>query len=85
MKEVGRCPNCGAKLPKGKHGIVKCEYCDSEFADETPRFVIGDIADNYLRMVSEYNDFKICRIGSIQESQTEYIEQIKQIQKEVKA
>lgn len=36
MKQLNKCPNCGATIAKMVGGIMRCEYCDSEFASPYP-------------------------------------------------
>ena len=36
MKQLNRCPNCGGTFGSIKGGIMRCEYCDSEFLSPYP-------------------------------------------------
>lgn len=36
MKQLNRCPNCGGTFGSIKDGIMRCEYCDSEFLSPYP-------------------------------------------------
>lgn len=36
MKQLNRCPNCGGTFGSIKYGIMRCEYCDSEFLSPYP-------------------------------------------------
>ena len=36
MKQLNRCPNCGATISKMVGGIIRCEYCGGEFASPYP-------------------------------------------------
>lgn len=33
MKQLNKCPNCGALLPKSRTNTIICEYCGSEFVN----------------------------------------------------
>lgn len=40
MKQLNRCPNCGGTLGSIKNGLMRCEYCDSEFLSPYPPHIV---------------------------------------------
>ena len=53
MKQLNKCPNCGALLPKSRTNTIVCEYCGGEFVNPNPVIVIGEVDVEELRKIDK--------------------------------
>lgn len=68
MKQLNKCPNCGATIAKMVGGIMRCEYCGGEFASPYPPTINVNLGspEDQAKMYKALRDAGAFKIQTIQ-------------------